>query len=317
VVQYRSFRNDDPPALRDIWNESFTGRGAVILRHTSPLERCIFSKPYFDPAGLIVADEDGLRVGFAHAGFAANCSETALSMATGVVCAIGVRASHRRRGIGSALLQHCETYLRQRGARTIYAGCMRPFNPFYFGLYGGSDSPGFLVSDKAAAPFLESRGYRHWDTCLVFQRRLDRPVAVLDPRFGALRRDCGMRVYPRSGIATWWQECVLDMVEPLVFRLEDHGGATLGHAEVWEMEDFSWRWGTPAIGILDLTIADSQRRRGLAKFLLAGVIQYWQDQYFGLIEAHAMERNLAALHLYQGLGFEQMDVGRVYRREAS
>jgi ribosomal protein S18 acetylase RimI-like enzyme len=316
VVQYRSFRNDDPPGLVDIWNDAFTGRGAVLLRHSSPLERFIFSKPYFDAAGLIVAVEDGLRIGFVHAGFGSNAKESALAPATGVICAIGVRSSHRRRGIGSRLLERAEGYLRERGARTIYAGAMRPLNPFYFGLYGGSESSGFLASDKAAAPFLEYHGYRPWDTCLVFQRHLDQPVNVVDARFVALRRRLSMRVLPNTGIASWWQECVQGVVEPVEFRLEETVTSQApARAQIWEMEGFSWRWGLPSVGLLDLEVNESQRRQGFAKFLLVSILQYLQEQYFGLIEVQTMERNQAAVKLYQGVGFEQVDIGRIYRRE--
>src|SRR3989442_1948213 len=67
ALEYRSYRNDDPPSLVEIWNEAFLSRGAVQIRHGSALERFVFAKPYFDPDGLIVAVQDGVRVGFAHA----------------------------------------------------------------------------------------------------------------------------------------------------------------------------------------------------------------------------------------------------------
>src|SRR5688572_10695523 len=55
VVQYRSFRNTDPPRIVDVWNECFTGRGAVTLRNSTPLETLVFAKPIFDPAGFFLA----------------------------------------------------------------------------------------------------------------------------------------------------------------------------------------------------------------------------------------------------------------------
>src|SRR5205085_1341627 len=143
----------------------------------------VFAKPYFDPEGLILAVEDKARVGFVHAGFGPNQKETALSYASGVICLLGVRPSHRDKGIGSELLDRGVAYLRGKGARTIYAGQLRPLTPFYLGLYGGSDLPGFLASDEAAAPFLEYAGYRASATCLVLQRRLDQALNVVDVRF--------------------------------------------------------------------------------------------------------------------------------------
>jgi ribosomal protein S18 acetylase RimI-like enzyme len=315
LVQYRSFRNSDPPGLVDVWNDAFTGRGAVLLRHSSPFERFAFSKPYFDPAGLVVAEENGLRVGFAHAGFGANVTESALSHDAGVTCVVGVRSSHQRRGIGSELMARCEEYLHARGARSFFAGPMKPLNPFYFGLYGGSELPGFLASDRAAAPFLEAQGYQPHDTALVFQRPLDRQISMVDGRFPALRRRFNVRVLPKGSCMTWWQECVLGSVEPIEFRLEDVGtGQAVARADAWEMEGFSWRWGLPTVGIVDVSVVETQRRQGLAKFLLVSILHYLQEQYFGLVEVQTMERNQPAVRLYQGLGFEQVDVGRIYRK---
>ena len=316
ALEYRSFRNDDPPSLVEIWNEAFLSRGAVQLRHGSALERFIFAKPYFDPEGFIVAVQDGIRVGFAHAGFGPNNAESGVSMAGGVTCLVGVRPSYQRRGIGSELLGRCEEYLVQKGARTLYAGALRPLNPFYFGLYGGSDLPGFLASDTAAAPFMEYQGYRAWSTCLVFQRRLDQPVNIADGRFAALRKKYELRVVPRSGVGSWWQECVLGPLEPLEFRLEETAsGKPVARAEIWEMEGFSWRWGLPSVGILNITTREDVRRQGLAKFLMTSLLKYLQEQYFSLAEVQTPERNQSAVKLFQSLGFEQVDFGRVYKRE--
>jgi ribosomal protein S18 acetylase RimI-like enzyme len=316
VVQYRNFRNDDPPRLVEVWNEAFVGRGGVRLRNSSPLERHVFAKPYFDPAGLFLAEEDGQCVGFAHAGFGANESETALSYAKGVTCVLGVRPTHRRRGIGSELLRRCENYLREHEATTLYAGQMRPLDPFYLGLYGGSELPGFLLSDPAAAPFFEVHGYRGVDTCLVFQRRLDQPVNVPDGRFAGLRRRYEVRILPRLAIRNWWQDCVLGLIEPVEFRLEDKAtGAAVAQLIAWEMEGFSWRWNQPSVGILDLQVHEEVRRQGLAKLLLTQLLRYLQEQYFGVAEVQTLDRNQPAINLYRGLGFEQVDVGRIYRRE--
>src|SRR5438067_1190395 len=81
------------------------------LATPSTLEEYVFAKPYFDPAGLLLALEDGVPVGFAHGGFGPGADESALSTGTGVVCAVGVRPSHRRRGLGAELLRRCEAYL--------------------------------------------------------------------------------------------------------------------------------------------------------------------------------------------------------------
>jgi ribosomal protein S18 acetylase RimI-like enzyme len=316
VIQYRSFRNDDPPAVVEIWNEALGCRGAVQLRSPTLLEYFVFSKPYFDPAGFILAVEDGARVGFAHAGFGPAEMEKGLSTSTGVVAMVAVRPSHQRRAVGGELLRRAEEYLRQRGAQTIYAGGVRPLNPFYFGLYGGSESPGFLASNKAAAPFLKKHGYRLHDTCQVFHRKLEGPLQIVDGRFPALRCRYEVFLAPQSGAGTWWQECVLGPLELLDFRLKERGTSQLtARASVWEMEAFSHRWNEATVGLVDVEVLPNLRRQGLAKFLLAQMLLHLQDQFFTLVEVQTMQRNDAAMHLYQSLGFQQVDSGHVYQKE--
>jgi ribosomal protein S18 acetylase RimI-like enzyme len=319
VVQYRSFRNTDPPALVEIWNESFQGRGSARIRHASVFERHVLAKPYFDAEGLIVAEEEGRLVGFAHAAFGPNQREALLARSNGIVCLVAVRPSHRKHGIGTELLKRAEAYLQENGAQSIHAGMMRPMTPFYFGLYGGSDLPGILTSDREASAFYEGHGYRPSETCLVFHRYLDQPINIIDGRFPNLRRKFDVRILPRIAIGTWWQECVLGLIEPVEFRLEEKAsGKPVARATAWEMEAFSCTWNQPAVGVLDLNVREDLRRQGLAKFLLAQLLRYLQDQYFGLAEIQALDQNQAAAGLFRSVGFEQVDFGRIYRKpEAS
>jgi ribosomal protein S18 acetylase RimI-like enzyme len=316
VVNYRKFRNTDPPGLVGVWNDVFTGRGAVKLRTSSPLDRHVFAKPYFDPAGLIVAEEAGACVGFTHVGFGPTKDEKTLAVDSGVTCMIGVRPSHRRRGIGSELLRRGEAYLRERGARQWFAGQMSPLDPFYLGLYGGSALPGFLATDPVVEPFLTRHGYKPVRTATVFQRLLKEPLKIVDARFGGHRARFDIRVSPRLGKCSWWQECVFGLVEPLEFLLEEKPAVKLAaRLLVWEMEGFGWRWGKPSVGVTALWVRDDLRRQGIARFFLSQVLRYVQEQFFELAEIHVRESHEAALKLCKCLGFQQVDVGRQYQKQ--
>jgi ribosomal protein S18 acetylase RimI-like enzyme len=300
----------------EVWNRAFRGRGAAPLTHGSLLEEHVFAKPYFDPAGLVVAHDDGRVVGFAHAGFGPNADQSALECADGVVALAAVAPSHQRQGVGSELLRRGEDYLRTRGARVLYGGSTADWNPFYQGLYGGSESAGFLASDPAAAPFLAKHGYQPWRAYPVLQRRLTGSVALADGRFAGLRRRFELRVVPRRGVASWWRECVLGPLELIDFRLEEKvTGKLAARASVWEMEAFSRLWNEASLGLLDVEIRPDLRRQGLARFLLAQTFRYLQDQYFSIVEAEVAEGDEPATKLFLGAGFAQVDTGRIYRKE--
>jgi ribosomal protein S18 acetylase RimI-like enzyme len=316
VIHYRTFRNGDPPGLVEVWNQSFTQRGSVHLQGCTWMEYFLFSKPYFDPEGLIIALADSQVVGFAWAGFGPNETESALDPHAGVVCLLGVLPSHRGQGIGSELLRRAEAYLRGRGSQDVFAGPMYPLNPYSFGLYGGSYSPGFLDSDAQARPFFEHKGYTIEGTALVFQRAMRQPLTLADGRFAAHRLRYEIHASPFQG-TTWWQECILGPIELHEYRLQDKlTGRTAARALMWEMETYTGRWGEHAIGISDIVVPAELRRQGLARFLLAQVLRYLQDQFFTVVEIQTRADNEAAISLMRGLGFEQVDSGHIYRKKS-
>ena len=117
VIEYRSFCNTDPPGLVNVWNESFTGRGAVVLRTATLLEFFLFAKAYFDPDGLIVATDDRKLIGFTLAGSA--LAPTAASLIGRAASSVRL-ASFRRIAVRArAVAQRAEDYLRRRGPHAI------------------------------------------------------------------------------------------------------------------------------------------------------------------------------------------------------
>jgi ribosomal protein S18 acetylase RimI-like enzyme len=316
VIQYRTFRNPDPPGLVEVWNASFAGRGTVPVRQAGLLEHFLFAKLYFDPAGLIVACDGDRIVGFAHAGFGPTAGLDALDPSVGVVCAVGVLPSHRRQGIGAELLRRAESYLTARGARELRAGPLAPANPFLFGLYGGAQSPGFLESNGAARPFFERHGYTLQQTRLVFQRDLLSVQIPADARFPALRPRFEIVVSPYK-VGQWWRECVLGPLELFDFVLHERDtGRGLALANVWEMETFSNHWNRHAVGLADLVVLPEARQQGLAKFLLAQILRHLHEQYFAVVEAHTADDNTPAINLLRGLGFAPVDAGHAFRKPA-
>lgn len=314
MIHYRTYRNTDPPGLVEVWNAAFTGRGAVRIPGCSWTEFFLFSKPYFDPDGLIIAQADGQIAGFAWAGFGPNDSESALDHGSGAVCLLGVAPSHRRQGIGSELLRRAETYLHSRGSKEVFAGPMYPLNPYTFGLYGGSNSAGFLNSDPLARPFFEHQGYTAASSCLVWQRVLQQTLNIADGRFAAHRLRYEICTNPFRG-ATWWQECVLGPIELYEFRLQDKlTGRNAARALLWEMETYVPRWNEHAVGIIELVVPEEMRRQGLAKFLMLQMLHYLRDQFFNFVEIQARADNTAGIDLLRGLGFEQVDTGHIYRK---
>ncbi len=279
------------------------------------LEQLVFSKPYFDPAGLIVAVENGAAVGFVHAGFGANEEQTALGTDLGTTYQLMLRSERRDDALADELLARGEAYLRQRGAKVIYGGGIRPFNAFYLGLYGGSELPGVLVGDAVLGAACSRSGYREIDRVLVLQRDLVdfRPFVTRAQRM--LRRELAIRELYAPPPRSWWEACTLGDFERLRFSLFAVGSdEPLAEVDFWDIEPLSTQWGIPTVGLVDLHVASERRRQGLATFLLSEAFAGLRVRGVVRVEAHTMHHNEVALSLYERLGFAKVDEGVVYRK---
>src|SRR5262249_17977306 len=155
--------------------------------------------------------------------------------------------------------------------RTVAAGPVGGLNPFTFGLYGGSSSPGFLESDAPARPFLEHHGYKARNTTLIFQRILNQPLTLADGRFPAYRQRFEIHANLRPA-SDWWHEGVLGPIEMYEYQLFDkNAGRAVARTYLWEMDTFRPRWNSHGIGIVDLEVEPALRRQGVAKFLLSQI----------------------------------------------
>ena len=314
MIEYRHFRNSDPPRILRLWQESQLGRGAATGLHCDEFDELVFAQTYFDPEGMILACHDDHVVGFVHAGFGANPDRSRLSTEEGVICAVMVHPLMRHQGIGRELVRRAEVYLRQRGSTRIFAGPAEPRDPFYSGIYGGSQSAGFLESDPAAAPFFASMGYAPVETHLIFQRLLGTGAA--DPvgvRLVNVRRTTRLTALNQEPKSWWWQTRIGRLDAMHLALIPRAGGAPLARITVIGLDRYVNTWQTRAIGLLSLYVTEANRQKGYGQALLVEVCRRVRDDMVQLAEGHALKTDTAGLAVLESAGFEQIDVGHVYR----
>jgi GNAT superfamily N-acetyltransferase len=316
LIGFRSFRNSDPPHLAKIWRTRAGLRGYVQPMTTALLDRLVFSKPYFDPAGLVLAIDDDRPVGFAHAGFGPVDDESAMSHELGASVLTIVAPHPQEASIAAELIARTEAYLRASGAKIIYGGGIRPLNAFYVGLYGGSELPGILDSDAQHQNFFRAAGYREIDHTAVLHRELASFRPVVDRQQMLLRRRVEVKCICDPPSRTWWEACILGDFIRLDYQLflkdqpEPAAVSTL-----IDMDAFSHTWGARTAGLIDVRVAEPHRREGMGIWLIGEILRQAAEQGFGLVEVQTMERNTAALGMYAKLGFQQIDRGAVFRKE--
>ncbi len=276
----------------------------------------VLSKSYFDRFGLSVAVNDEDRVvGFAHAGFGASDDLTTLSRESGVVSLLLVAADQPYEAVAKPLLDASEAYLRSQGAKLLYAGGVFPLNPFYLGIYGGSELPGILETDARVLEFYRSHGYDAVDHVAIFQRDLAGFRPPVDRAQMQIRRSYQVEAVLDPTPCAWWEACTLGHADRTRFHLNSRSRTTpAASLTYWHIEPLASSWSVHAVGVLDLVTAPELRRQGLATFLLGESLRQLQSHGATLVEAQTMEHNTAALGLYRKLGFQLIDRGVVLRK---
>jgi GNAT superfamily N-acetyltransferase len=317
VYTFRPFCNSDPPRLAEIWREQPPQRGRMQPATPAIFEQLVYSKPYFDPAGLIVALHENNPVGFVHAGFGPNDEQTEISTDTGTTYQLVLRRDHQNDALSGELLAQAEEYLRSRGAKVIYAGGIRPLNAFYLGLYGGSELPGILVVDTAFQHACTQRGYREIDRVKILQLELTTFRQPITRSQRQLRREMASHEIPSPPPNSWWDACTVGAFERIHFLLTRPSSCDpLADVWFWDIEPLSTAWGSPTAGMFDLHVSHHERRKGLATFLLSDAFDRLRSRGIQLVEAHTMQQNAPAIAMYTRLGFKQVDEGIVYRKDA-
>lgn len=315
-IRYRTFRNQDPPQLAEIWRARARERGLMHPMSAELFEQLVLAKPYFDKEGLIVALDGDVAVGFVHAAFGPTEDEGGLSTRFGVTAMLMVRPDYRRLGIGRQLLTRSEAYLHRHGAQVLYGGGIYPLNAFYLGLYGGSELPGVLDTDVEAQRLYQAAGYQEIDHCLVLHRELKSFRPLISREQLAVRRVTTLRETADPASHTWWEACTVGAFERTRHELVANASQqVLAGATTWNMEPLSASWGVRTVGLIDVAVEPEHRRRGLATYLLGEIFRRLQQAGVALVETQTMQREHgAAVAFYERLGFKQVDRGAVYRK---
>jgi GNAT superfamily N-acetyltransferase len=315
MLTYRSFRNADPPILTALWRSRAGQPGLMDPVSPDLFEQLIFAKLYFDYAGLFLAFQNDLPVGFAHAGFGPNEQLSAVSFDLGVTSIVVVRPDCAEGETAAGLLEQCERYLRARGAKVLYGGGIQPLNPFYLGLYGGSELPGVLDSDLVARQLFQSHGYQEIERTKIAQVDLSNFEAVIDRSQMQIRRQMVVEETIDFPARNWWEACTLGEFDLTRFEMVPRcGGPAVASALFRSMEPSGTNSPGRRSGLIEFHVDPAYRRRGYAVFLLSEVFRQFLRQGITTVEAQTMESNIPAINLYQKLGFKPIGQGSVYRK---
>lgn len=314
TICFDCFRNDDPPRLADAWRATDLGPAALQPMTSAALEAAVFSKPYFDRHGLIVARAGERLLGFAHAGFGPTEDRSAIDPRVGTTLLVVVPPHSRHHEIEDGLLDRCECYLRSRGATTILGGGTPDLGGFYLGLYGGSDLPGILDSSPGMQAVFQRAGYIADGRIAVLRRPLIGFRPPVNRLQLAIRRATTLRAIDEPARRSWWEAATTTGMAVRRYELRGEADALLGSGSFWDVQPLAASWGLAMAGLTRVDIEGERRRQGLANYLVAEALHDLAQEGTTLVETHVAEENAAALSLFDKLGFKATDHGTVFRR---
>jgi ribosomal protein S18 acetylase RimI-like enzyme len=319
MIRYRPFRNTDPPLLAELWCSQSMRQALVQPMTTGLFEQKVLSKPYFDREGLIVAVDGSRPVGFAHAAFGPSPDGSTLCTQTGTTCMLMVGRHVDRAQIAEQLLRCSERYLQGRGATTLLAGCVRPVNPFYLGLYGDTDSPGLFESDAETVSLFQTADYERVERRVVLERALSGFRPILDRLQMQIRRQYYVEVEADPPATSWWDACTTEQIERSIHRIiSRRTNQPCGSITSWDMERVSMTRGVRAAGLTKVEIDQEHRGQGLGTFLVGETLRRLHSESVRPVDLAVIqvpEDRPAALGLFRKLGFQQVDRSLVLRKE--
>lgn len=280
----------------------------------------VASKLNFDANGLIVAEREGRVVGFVHAGFGPDepiGAANRLNYGLGTIAMLIVEPGPDDQELETGLIHAAEHYLRSRGARVIYAGGQFPLNPFYWGLYGGSEFAGILSTHHSFINAVVRAGYEPVSETVLMEADLDQPE-VRDPRSPLIRRVARVEVDEDALPDNWWEAIAIGNDRPTCFQLlAKADDRELARATTWDMNGFSRRDNRLRIGLIAMGVDPAHRRKGYGRHLVAEILRRSRTELISVVALQTRATNTPALELYQSLGFAPSETSILYRLPAS
>jgi ribosomal protein S18 acetylase RimI-like enzyme len=318
VTRFRSFRNSDPPSLVRLWNQAAPPSGSARPLRVHELDTHALGTVNFDSAGLIVAERDERIVAYVHAGFGPDLPVNSvppfeLCHEMGTIAMLVVEPGLDDPGLVSGLIDAAQIYLRSRGAKVLYAGAVFPINPFYWGLYGGSEGAGVLSEHRLFHRALLERGFEPVSTTLLLEADLSEQEPR-DPRTAVIRRLTQIEFLDDSLPTDWWQNLALGEFQLISARLLlKADGTEVARAQAWDMSWFGRDDGLTRIGLINVEVPPGHRRKGYGRFLVSEIFRRARENLVGVVAVATSTANEPALALYASLGFQPVDQSTLYR----
>jgi ribosomal protein S18 acetylase RimI-like enzyme len=306
--------------LADLWNRASPDRDVVRPLNPHEFDVLVIGRIDFDRRGLIVAEQNRRIVGSVHAGFGPRQPlgpSHRLDRSMGAVAMLLVDPMVVDPGLERGLMLEAERYLRGRGAQVLYAGGQAPVNPFYWGIYGGSEFAGILDTHASFRGAATRLGYAPAATTTIFELDFARGE-IKDPRALLFRRQFRLEMTEDVLPNGWWQALSIGLFRPTLFQLiEKPTSQVVAHATTWDIASgYGIADGRTRVGLIEVEVDSRMRRKGYGRHMLSEILRIVRGRSTEVVSVQTSLTNEPALGLYRSLGFEPVGASTLYRLPA-
>lgn len=322
-LHIRPFRNNDLPAICELWNAYNHHLLHGIPLSAERLELFVQAKPFFEQHQLLIAWMDERPVGFTQlspipTADLQQADETKLG-----VTALCVEPSDLESEVALGMLDAVEQYCLNHKISSCLFRPALPYCSYLVGLGPADSLAGVLSTEVKLCHWLNQSGFKPaipttvWELDLLnFQAPADR-IQMLVRRRSFVERQLQEPVLP------WWQSCVLGHCEVTAFHLTDRVEMrSLQEVIIWGIgpslrhhpESVMWIW-PPSMEYSPedspVEIAPSDR----LLFLLAESLRELQSEQVDTIRAITHAESNEFHRVLNRLGFKASESGVVFERQ--
>ena len=325
MLTIRSFRNEDPPKLLEIWrkNRLVPEQNRFFPLSMAKLDIGPLAMPFFDRREIQLALVDDQPVGFAHVGFGPNPSGSDLSRDVGHIAMIAVVPEYPEPVVVcKELIKACEAVLIDSGVRDIYGGSPHPSLPYYFGLYGGAEPVGFFDADTAVVEAFQQLGYDANQKTIRFQRELADYSPPFLPTMLQWKSKLRLLVNDRPTAKNWWDALVLvqyDWIEVTAMLEEKNMPVAQIRIRLTEPDAepayrlYGNNWNA---ALTDIRVRPDHHHRGVGTYILAETLRYViAMERVARIEAHIAESSSNLYRLLRVLDWNEAETGTIFNKK--
>lgn len=303
MIEIRSFLNSDVPELVNLWNRQEPVAGRLPAITATMLETHVFSKSYFDPAGLLIAAGGGSMLGAAICGFAPNAAGQQLDWRCGVLSHAWL-APDAPNLVWTKLIEAAIAYFAGQGSQVVFAGSCFPHSPYLTGFCGGTFVPGVNSSDCRLWERLNHSEFRECSAVDVLKLNVETFKPPVDRRVVMAKRSYEVRLTIDPQPETWWQFNVSTFRHQLDFRMiERKSNRVCGFVSFCNTRPQDSGWDSRYFGIAQINVSTQLQRSGLGQAMLFDAIKDLGQRGVSEIEAQVPRGNSACQSMLIKIGF--------------